>query len=151
MRMPPPKINPSDVSVAAFNSHRWARVSLREPLTIAAVRETPSVWTNVQSYPATRLARGDRIDLVSSDGLMLGEGFIVTRALGGELWLSKAARMVDLEADGLYENERFKVQPVGTKYCIHDKRLDHQHGNITYPTAAAAENALHRLAPVKVG
>jgi len=144
------KIDPASVSIAAFNSHRWARVALRGSMTIDAVRENPSLWANVQSYPATRLAKGDRIDLVSADGLTIGLDFIVTRTLAGELWLSKPARLVQLEADALYENERYQVQPVGTSFGVYDKRAKHLHGDKTYPTAAAAESALHKLAPVKV-
>ena len=145
-----PKISPENVSVAAFNSHRWARVSLRGSLSIDTVRENPGLWARVQDTPATRLAKGDRIDLVSPDGLVLAEGFIVTRALAGDIWLSKPARLINLEADALYGNDRYEVVPIGTAFGIRDKRLDVRQSSTVYPTAAAAESALHRLMPRKV-
>jgi len=143
----PQKIDPNFLSVTAFDSHKAARLSLRGLLTFDTVRENPDLWSKVQGVPTKRLTKGDKLDMVSADGLLIAEGFVVTRAVGGALYLSKPLRIITLEADSLYANERYEVVPVGTAYGVKDKRHGRLAGDITYASPAAAEAAVHKLAP----
>ena len=151
MLMPKPKIS-AQRAVPVQSAIRHTVLTLKPGDNIGTfAAENVDGWELVQARTELRVRKGDRVTLISNDGLIEHDSCPVRKAEGGRVWLGKPLRVIVYDADGLYENERYKVQPVGTKFGIFDKSLDHQHGNVTYPTPAAAENALHKLAPAKVG
>jgi hypothetical protein len=146
-----PKIR-AEQAQPAQSAIRHTVVTLKPSDNIATfAAENVDAWALVQARGELRVKKGDRVTLVSNDGLTMHDSCVVTKAESGRVWLSKPLRVVTLEADGLYGNDRYQIIPIGTSFGIFDKRLDRQHGDKTYPSAAAAESALHRLSPVRVG
>ena len=77
-------------------------VSLMENQTIVGVREDPDCWTHVQSSRSLVLRPGDRVTIVSDDGLTIAESCAVVRTEGGRVWLSKPLRQIKLERVSLW-------------------------------------------------
>ena len=146
------KINPAAVEVeAAGNRFRHLVVSLRDNQTIAAVREDPALWGAVQAgRDRTKHAhRGDHVTIVSSDGLSIAERCVVTRALGGSVWLSKPLRLVQLEVEPLYAAGNLEVVPSGAGYSLRRTRDNVVEGRI-FLSADAAKSEILRRQPSKV-
>jgi hypothetical protein len=96
------KISHVDLHEMVF---RHIVVTLTERDNLATFREDPSRWTSVQSAQHTRVKRGDRISLVSHDGLVIHDSYVVTKAEGGSVWLNdKPLRIISLEEDALFSD-----------------------------------------------
>ena len=141
------KIRPAQACVdSAGFRFKHLVVELAGSQEIAAVRETPECWTAIQSDAGLALRRGDKVTVVSADGLTIGDSFVVTRAEGGKVYLGKPLRMIELEPTALYSDGVREVVAVGTGYGVRNIRSARLDGNVTFPTARAAESALHKMA-----
>ncbi len=138
----------SQVEAAGF---RWKHLSvaLRGDQTIAEVLETPDAWSAIQGDRVRHLNKGDRVSVISADGLVLADQAIVVRALAGSVWFSKPLRMVTLEEVALFSDAKHRVVPVGVGYSIQTLR-DGRTDEKIFGTPKAAEAEIHRRAPVSV-
>ncbi len=71
--------------------YRWKflSVALKGEQTIAEVLETPDAWSDIQADRARHLNKGDQVSIISSDGLVVCDKAMVTKAEKGHLWFSK--------------------------------------------------------------
>jgi hypothetical protein len=147
-----PKINPAQAKVeVAGQTWKHLVVNLRESQSIAAVRETPEIWTAVQADRTASLGRGDRVSLVSHDGLVIADQLPVINSEGGLVFLGAPLRMVKLEppSAGLFSNGRMAVVPNGTGYGIRRLR-DNVLEERIYNSPEAARQAIITREPVRV-
>ena len=114
-------------------------VTLTERDNLATFREDPSRWSSVQSATHTRVKRGDRVTLVSHDGLTVHDSYIVSKAEGGHVWLNdKPLRIINLEEDALFSDGVNEVIPKGVGYSVRHVRSKRDEGPV-YTSAKAAE------------
>ena len=144
------KLQASQAMVEAVG-HRFKHLSiaLRGTQEIATVLAQPDAWTDVQADRVRCLNKGDRVSLISPDGLVLADQAMVTKAEAGHLWFSKPLRLVNFEEVGLYEGDVHRVVSVGVGYSIQTLR-DGRTDDRVFATAKAAESEIHRRAPVSV-
>ena len=138
----------SQVEAAGF---RWKHLSvaLHGDQTIAGVLETPDAWSALQTDRVRCLSKGDKVSVISADGLVLADQAIVTKALAGSVWFSKPLRMVSLEEVALFSDDKHRIIAVGTGYSIQTLR-DGRTDEKIFGTPKAAEAEIHRRAPVSV-
>ena len=130
--------------------YRWKflSVALKGEQTIAEVLETPDAWSDIQADRARHLNKGDQVSIISSDGLVVCDKAMVTKAEKGHLWFSKPLRMINLEEVTYFEDAKNRVVPVGTGFSImtlRDGRIDDR----IFGTAEAAKAEILRRQPVK--
>lgn len=106
-------------------------------------------WGLVQQRSDLRLKRGDRVTLVSADGLTMHDSCIVLKAVGGSVWLGKPLRIVSLESDVLFSDGVHEVVPVGTSFGVRHVRSGRVDGP-TFGTSRAAEAEVLRRQPQRV-
>ncbi len=138
----------SQVEAAGY---RWKHLSvaLHGNQTIAEVLETPDAWSALQGDRVRCLSKGDKVSIISADGLVLADQAIVTKALAGSVWFSKPLRMVSLEEVALFSDDKHRIIAVGTGYSIQTLR-DGRTDEKIFGTPKAAEAEIHRRAPVSV-
>jgi hypothetical protein len=138
----------SQVEAAGY---RWKHLSvaLNGNQTIAEVLETPDAWSALQTDRVRCLSKGDKVSIISADGLVLADQAIVTKALAGSVWFSKPLRMVSLEEVALFSDDKHRIIAVGTGYSIQTLR-DGRTDEKIFGTPKAAEAEIHRRAPVSV-
>ncbi len=138
----------SQVEAAGY---RWKHLSvaLHGDQTIAEVLETPDAWSALQTDRVRCLSKGDKVSIISADGLVLADQAIVTKALAGSVWFSKPLRMVSLEEVALFSDDKHRIIAVGTGYSIQTLR-DGRTDEKIFGTPKAAEAEIHRRAPVSV-
>ena len=138
----------SQVEAAGY---RWKHlsVSLTGNQSIAEVLETPDAWSALQTDRVRCLSKGDKVSIISADGLVLADQAIVTKALAGSVWFSKPLRMVSLEEVALFSDDKHRIIAVGTGYSIQTLR-DGRTDEKIFGTPKAAEAEIHRRAPVSV-
>ncbi len=131
--------------------YRWKHLSvaLHGNQTIAEVLETPDAWSAIQGDRVRHLNKGDRVSVISADGLVLADQAIVTKALAGSVWFSRPLRMVTLEEVALFSDAKHRIVPVGTGYSIQTLR-DGRTDDRIFGTPKAAEAEIHRREPVKL-
>lgn len=111
--------------------------------------ETPEAFVLTQHQPNTRLARGDRLTIVSADGDVIWDSCIVKKAEAGHVYLSKPGRIVELEPGVLWSDGHAEIVPVGTGYSIHHIKTGHTDTHI-HPTVDSARATYERTKPAKV-
>lgn len=138
----------SQVEAAGY---RWKHLSvaLHGNQTIAEVLETPDAWSALQGDRVRCLSKGDKVSIISADGLVLADQAIVKRAEAGHVWLTAPLRMVSLEEVSLFSDAKHRVVAVGTVYSIQTLR-DGRTDEKIFGTPKAAEAEIHRRAPVSV-
>ena len=138
----------SQIESAGF---RWKHLSvaLVGDQQIADVLESPSAWSALQGDRVRCLSKGDKVSIISADGLALADQAIVTKALAGSVWFSKPLRMVPLDEVALFSDDKHRIIAVGTGYSIQTLR-DGRTDDKIYGTPKAAEAEIHRRAPVSV-
>ncbi len=142
------KLQASQVEKAAARFKHLV-VSLRADQEISGLLETPSAWSAVQaSDTERRLNRGDRVTIISSDGLMIADQAVVTKALGGDVWISKPLRMIKLEPTPLYEHGAFRVIPNGVGFSIESVPDGRAEAKV-FASVEAAKVEIARRQPVK--
>ena len=130
--------------------YRWKHLSvaLHGNQSISAVLEDPTCWSSVQADKVRCLNKGDKVSIISSDGLTLADQVVVVKALAGSVWLGKPLRLIQMESVGLFEGDAYRVVPAGTGFAIQGTR-DSRTDDRVFATAKAAESEIHRRAPVK--
>ena len=142
------KINDVTVDQDGF-VFRHLVVNLRESDNIATFREDVTRWTTVQSATHTRIKRGDKVTLVSFDGLTIHDSYVVTKAEGGSVWLNdKPLRIINLEQDALFSDGVNEVIPKGTGYSVRHVRSKRDEGPVYTSAKAAEAEVLRRQAKV---
>ena len=142
------KINDVTVDQDGF-VFRHLVVNLREGDNIATFREGVDRWTTVQSATHTRVKRGDRVTLVSFDGLTIHDSYVVSKAQGGSVWLNdKPLRIISLEQDALFSDGVNEVVPKGTGYAVRHVRSKRDEGPVYTSAKAAEAEVLRRQAKV---
>ncbi len=68
-----------------------------------------------------------------------------TRAIGGEIWLGKPLRIVNLEPEILFEGAAHTVVPVGVGFSIKHHRSGQEEDRV-FQTVAATKTELSRRA-----
>ncbi len=124
-------------------------ISLTGEQSIVGVLQDPDIWTAIQSDRMLHLSKGDRVTVVSPDGLVLAESAMCVKAEAGRCWFGKPLRTVALEETPLFEDGKHRVVAVGTSYSvasIRDGRVEDR----LYSSAKAAESEILRRAPVQV-
>ena len=140
------KINDVTVDQDGF-VFRHLVVNLRESDNIVTFREDVTRWTVVQSATHTRIKRGDKVTLISFDGLTIHDSYVVTKAEGGSVWLNdKPLRIISLEQDALFSDGTNEVIPKGTGYAVRHVRSKRDEGPV-YTSAKAAEAEVLRRQP----
>ena len=143
------KLQASQAMVEAVG-HRFKHLSiaLRGTQEIATVLAQPDAWTDVQADRVRCLNKGDRVSLISPDGLVLADQAMVTKAEAGHLWFSKPLRLVSLEDVALFSDAKHRVVSVGTGYSIQTLR-DGRTDDKIFGTVEAAKSEILRREPVK--
>ena len=124
-------------------------VSLTGEQSIVGVLQDPDVWQEIQSDRMLHLSRGDRVSVVSPDGLVLADSAVCVKAEGGRCWFSKPLRTIALQETALFSDDRFRVQPCGTGYVVEAVRDGRREDRI-YATAKAAESEILRRQPTRL-
>jgi hypothetical protein len=124
-------------------------VTLRGTQTPAWLMENPDAWTVSQGSPDTALRRGDRVTIISEDGNTIYDSAVVRQAEGGKVWLSKPARIVDLEPGALWSDGHGEVVPVQTGYAFRNIATGVTDSHI-FPTVEGAKAAYSRTRPQQV-
>ena len=145
---PVPKIN-ANQGILAEHSAKHVIVNLNATQTISGVLETPEAWTHIQNNFNIRLNKGDRVTVVSHDGLALADQVMVVKAERGHLWFSAPLRMVSFEAVTLYETDQHAVVTQGVGYSVKAKRGGRVDDKI-FPTPDAAKHEILRRMPTRV-
>ncbi len=115
LRPQPSKLNPGQAAVESAGQYfKHVAVRLAGVQDIAVVREHPEMWTAIQHDRMLKLGRGDRVTLISADGLTIADQLVVVKALAGSVWLGKPLRMIQLEEVALYSDGKLEVVPAGT-------------------------------------
>ena len=97
-----PKIRPEQ-AISAQHAIRDIVLTLKPGDNIATfAAENVDAWALIQARGELRVKKGDRVTLVSDDGLTLYDNCVVTKAESGRVWLSKPLRIVTLEGDVMY-------------------------------------------------
>ncbi len=134
-------------SAGQFFKHVCVRLTGAQD--IAVVREHPEMWTAIQTTRTLKLGRGDRVTLISPDGLTIADQMVVTKALSGSVWLGKPLRMIQLEEVALYSDGKLEVVPAGTGYALQHVRDGGTESRI-YASAEAAKAEILRRQPQQV-
>ena len=144
------KINPGQAAVeSAGQFFKHVCVRLKGAQDIAVVREHPEMWTAIQHDRMLKLGRGDRVTLISPDGLTIADQMVVTKALAGSVWLGKPLRMIQLEEVALFSDGKLEVVPAGTGFSLQHVRDGGAESRI-YASAEAAKAEILRRQPVQV-
>ncbi len=133
----------------AGQSRKHLVVELRGDQQIADVLATPEAWLQIQQDGMKRLAKGDTVSVVSSDGLVVADSAMCIKAEAGNCWFSKPLRMVNFETVALYSDGRHEVVPVGTNYALRNIRDGSIDYSQLFPSAKAAEHEIERRKPIK--
>ena len=145
MYLPQQKIDPRRVAVDTDGMRfRHLVVDLTERLSIADAREQPELWSRVQERQDLKVKRGDRVTLVSSDGLTIADQCVVLRAQGGSAWLGAPLRMITLEEVGLFSDGLHQVVPNGVGYSVCNIRSGRVGDRIFNSEEAAKSEILKR-------
>ena len=134
-------------SAGQFFKH--VAVRLRDAQALAVVREHPEMWSAIQHDRMLKLGRGDRVTLISADGLSIADQMVVTKALAGSVWLGKPLRMIQLEEVALYSDGKLEVVPSGVGFAVQSVR-DGRMEDRVYASAEAAKAEIVRRQPVQV-
>ena len=144
------KLNPSQAAVESAGQYfKHVAVRLRGAQSIAVVREHPEVWTAIQTTRTLKLQRGDRVTLISADGLTIADQLVVVKALSGSVWLGKPLRMIQLEEVALYSDGKLEVVPSGVGFAVQSVR-DGRMEDRMFASAEAAKSEILRRQPVQV-
>ncbi len=144
------KLAPGSASVeSAGHIFKHIAVRLTGVQDIAVVREHPEMWTAIQHDRMLKLGRGDRVTLISADGLTIADQLVVVKALAGSVWLGKPLRMIQLEEVALCSDGKLEVVPAGTGYSLQHVRDGGTESRI-YQSAEAAKAEILRRQPQQV-
>ena len=120
-------------------------VTLKPGQTISQLRETPTAWSAIQSGDRSLiLNKGDEVTVVSDDGRRKWDRLPVLKALEGSVWLGKPPKVIDLDAVDLWENNVYRIVPVGTGFSLQHKRGDRTEDDIFLSVDKAKHEALRR-------
>ncbi len=147
---PKPKLNPNRAAVDTDGQRfRHIVVDLTDQHTIATAHEEPELWSAIQGVGHLRVKRGDRVTLISADGLTVMDQAPVLRAQGGSVHLGVPLRMIALEEVALFSAGGLAVWPVGTRFGIkHDR--DGRVEEKTFHSEEAAKVELLKRRPARV-
>ncbi len=139
------KLNPGQaVLESAGVCFKHVCVRLRDAQDIAVVRESPACWSAIQGDRMLKVGRGDRVSLISPDGLTIMDQAVVTKALSGSVWLGKPLRMIQLEEVALFSDGKLEVVPAGVGFAIQHVRDGGTESRINASAEAAKAEILRR-------
>ena len=98
---------------------------------------------------ALKLGRGDRVTLISADGLTIADQLPVVKSLSGSVWLGKPLRLIQLEEVALYSDGKLEVVPSGVGFAVQSVR-DGRMEDRMFASAEAAKAEILRRQPVQV-
>ena len=96
-----------------------------------------------------KLGRGNRVSLISADGLTIMDQAVVTKAFSGNVWLGKPLRMITLEEVAMFSDGQLQIVPAGVGFAIQHVR-DGGTEDRVYQSAEAAKSEILRRQPVAV-
>ena len=138
------KLHGSQVSKAEA-CYRHIVVTLKEGQPLSWLREHPEAWSSVQAGDRSLIVgRGDEVTIISSDGLEKADRLPVLKALEGSVWLGKPLRVIKLEQPPLWENNVYRIVPVGTGFSLQNKRDERTEDDIFLSVDKAKHEALRR-------
>ena len=144
------KLNPSQAAVeSAGQFFKHVCVRLTGAQDIAVVREHPSCWSAIQTTRTLKMNRGDRVTLISADGLTIADQLPVVKSLSGSIWLGKPLRLIQLEEVALFSDGKLEVVPSGIGFAVQSVR-DGRMEDRVYASAEAAKSEILRRMPVQV-
>ena len=144
------KLSTSQAAVESAGQYfKHVAVRLTGAQDISVVRESPSMWSAVQHDRMLKLGRGDRVTLISADGLTIADQMVVTKALAGSVWLGKPLRMIQLEEVALYSDGKLEVVPSGVGFALQHVRDGGTESRV-YASAEAAKAEILRRQPQQV-
>ncbi len=144
------KLNPGQAAMeSAGQIFKHIAVRLTGVQDIAVVREHPEMWTSIQHDRMLKLGRGDRVTLISADGLTIADQLPVTKALAGSVWLGKPLRMIQLEEVALFSDGKLEVVPAGVGFAVQSVR-DGRMEDRMFASAEAAKAEILRRQPQQV-
>jgi hypothetical protein len=124
-------------------------VKLRGRQTITGLIEDPSMWLAIQSDRAKRLSRGDRVSIISADGLEMADSCIVRDMQKGHVFLTKPLRLIQFAEVALFQTEQRAVVHSGAGFAV--KRLrDGVIEDRIFASEEQAKAAILREMPVAV-
>ena len=145
------KIQFSQVQLAD-SSRRHIVVTLRESDNISTfVQERLDAWGMIQNALHLRLRPFDEMSLISHDGCVLHDRYVVLQIEGERIWFSKPARIVTRDPVMLFSDGVWEVVAMGSGYGLRNVRTGAEDTGITYASVAAAKNEVLKRQPRQVG
>jgi hypothetical protein len=142
------KLSPTQIR-KENHTFRHLLLTLSGDQTASWVLESPEIFRLSQHSPDSRLARGDRLTIISADGNTIYDSCIVVRAESGLVYLSKPLRIVTLEAAALWEDAFNEVIAVGTGFSLKNKKTNHIDSHI-HQSVDACKASYQRSLPQQV-